>query len=46
VSEKYSACVLSRLSEDRGSILFRTLSIPNDLASVRKDTVSALFGLK
>ena len=29
-----------------GVCLFRTVSIPDDLVSVRKDTVSKRFGLK
>jgi len=30
----------------KGVCLFRTVSIPDDLASVWKDTISVLFGFK
>jgi replication fork clamp-binding protein CrfC len=42
VSEKYTACVVSRLSEDEGICLLRAVSIPDDVLSDWKDTVSVI----
>jgi hypothetical protein len=46
VSEAYTACVFRGLSEDEVVCFFRTVSIPDDVMSVWKDTISMLFGLK
>jgi hypothetical protein len=46
VSEKYTACVCCRQSEDIDiACFFRTLSISDELVSVLKDTISVVFKL-
>jgi hypothetical protein len=46
VSEKCTACVFCRLSEDRHSMFFQNRSISDELVSVLMDTISVVFGLK
>jgi hypothetical protein len=46
MSEKYTACVFCRLSKDRHSMFFRTVSISDELVSVLKDTIAVVFELK